>query len=85
MFAVEGLVNTSKPCALAIPTTIFVVVDFPAVPVITTKPLGKDSNALYTRFGASLLRTNPGKAEPPPGLTNLTANLSKRPIRIAGR
>jgi len=35
------------------------------------------------RFGDNLLTTNPGRADPPPGLTNLTANLITRPISNA--
>jgi hypothetical protein len=38
MFAVEGFVKTFKPCALAIATSILVVVDLPAVPVTITSP-----------------------------------------------
>ena len=85
MFAVDGLVNTSTPCALTIATTILVVVDLPAVPVTTTKPCSKEFRVLETRLGANLLRTKPGRADPPPGLTNLTAKRIKRPISIAGR
>ena len=41
MFAVDGLVNTSTPCARRIATSIFVVVDLPLEPDTTTSPCGK--------------------------------------------
>ena len=84
MFAVEGLVNTFLPWALAIATTIFVVVDFPAEPVITTSPSGNFDSVLAKSPGAILLTTKPGSAEPPPGRNNLTNVRTRRPIRIAG-
>ena len=84
MFAVEGFVKTCLPCALAIATTILVVVDFPADPVITTKPSGNLERVRASKPGAILLTTRPGKALPPPGLTRRTASRTRRPIRMAG-
>ena len=47
MFAVDGLVNTSMPCARRIATSILVVVDLPLDPETTTRPCGKpDERAL---------------------------------------
>jgi hypothetical protein len=85
MFAVDGFVNTSSPCALAIATTIFVVVDFPAEPEITTTPIAKERRVFASNFGAILLKSNPGKAEPPPGRTRRMAKRTNRPNAIAGR
>lgn len=84
MFAVDGFVNTVLPCALAIATSIFVVVDFPAEPVTTKRPSGKLERVLASNLGAILLRTKPGRAEPPPGRTNLTTKRTNRPIKMAG-
>jgi hypothetical protein len=65
-------------------TTILVVVDLPAEPVMTTRPCGKERSVLASNLGAILLSNNPGSAEPPPGLTRLIANRAIRPITIAG-
>ena len=46
MLAVDGLVKTFRPWALAIATSILVVVDFPAVPVTTTSPFSKEFRVL---------------------------------------
>ena len=84
MFAVDGLVKTVLTCALAIATTILVVVDLPAEPVMTTSPSGNFESVLANSPGAILLTTSPGRAEPPPGRTIRTNVRTKRPIRIAG-
>ena len=85
MFAVDGFVKTSSPCARRIATTIFVVVDFPAEPVITTRPIGKLPSVFGSSLGAIFETTRPGSALPPPGLTRRIANRTRRPIAIAGQ
>ena len=84
MFAVDGLVNTSMPCARRIATSILVVVDLPLEPDTTTRPWGKPDRVRFRYFGAMRLTTRPGTADPPPGLRSRAANRVSLPTRIAG-
>ena len=85
MLAVEGFVKTALPCARAIPTSILVVVDFPAEPVTTINPSGNFESVDANKPGAILLRTRPGSADPPPFLTSRIAKRANLPIKIAGK
>ncbi|KZX21894.1 hypothetical protein ACH61_01000 [Rathayibacter tanaceti] len=84
MFAVDGLVKTRRPCARRTATSIFVVVDFPADPVTTTRPSGKPLSTAGRNPGATRFTTSPGTADPPPGFRTRAANLAALPRRTAG-
>jgi hypothetical protein len=83
MFAVDGFVNTFSPCALKSATRSWVVELFPALPEITTRPIGAESMARLRRFGSMKAATVPGKAEPPPRRTLLSKNLAVFPTNTA--
>jgi hypothetical protein len=48
-----------------------------------TKPSGRDLRASAKKEGASFETSNPGKADPPPGLTLRSKNLTVLPTATA--
>jgi hypothetical protein len=83
MLAVEELVKTLMPCSFRISTSMWVVDDFPALPLMITKPKGSDLIVSAKKLGAILETRSPGNADPPPRLTMRSKNRTVFPTATA--